>query len=293
MKKLERPSKVTAKTKSSPVSKVAAKPAKATHATEKSVPRAVDQHRKAVKPVAKAAPTPATKKPSATPVPAAKAAPPKPETAAPVAAAKPAAKSPPAAKPAALSAADEAHPSAPKPAEAAISKAAEPKSAEIRQLHEKPIDQRAPLLSSISAVKPLPVPRITNVAPEPQRPRSFQSMSKSVPKISRFRELTFKPRFAYGDMSKIAEVSGAEHGSELGFGFVRLTKARIPWTIKYDEVLFVIIGTLRVRTGGRTLELGPHDSIFLPAGTELVYEADDALVTYAIQPASAARMPPT
>ncbi len=293
MKKLERPSKVTAKTKIISRFQGSRKAGEGNAATEKSVPRAVDQHRKAVKPVAKAAPTAATKKPPATPVPAAKAAPPKPETAAPVAAAKPAAKSPPAAKPAALSAADEAHPSAPKPAEAAISKPAEPKSAEIRQLHEKPIDHGAPMLSSISAVKPLPVPRITSAAAEPQRPRSFQSMSKSVPKISRLPRVDLQAALCLWRHGQDRRSLGTENGSELGFGFVRLTKARIPWTIKYDEVLFVIIGTLRVRTGGRTLELGPHDSIFLPAGTELVYEADDALVTYAIQPASAARMPPT
>ena len=111
--------------------------------------------------------------------------------------------------------------------------------------------------------------------------------NKGIPKVSRFKDLVFRPRFAYGEMSQVAEVVGAEQGSELGFGFTRLTKARIPWTIKYDEVLFVIAGQLRVRTGGRTLELGPHDSVFLAAGSELIYETDDALIAYAIQPASA------
>ena len=34
-------------------------------------------------------------------------------------------------------------------------------------------------------------------------------------------------------------------------------------------------------------ELGPKDSIWFPAGTELVYEPEHALVFFAVHPASA------
>jgi ethanolamine utilization protein EutQ len=107
---------------------------------------------------------------------------------------------------------------------------------------------------------------------------------KAPARVLRYKDLAFRPRFAYGEMCSLAEICGAGFGTEMGFGIARFTKARIPWAIKYDEVLMVISGVLRVRTGGRVLEAGPHDSIWLPAGTELVYEADDALVAYAVHP---------
>ena len=111
--------------------------------------------------------------------------------------------------------------------------------------------------------------------------------AKAPAKVMRYKDLAFKPRFAYGEMCSLAEVCGAGFGTEMGYGLARFTKARIPWAIKYDEVLMVISGVLRVRTGGRVLEAGPHDSIWLPAGTELVYEAEDALVAYAVHPIGA------
>ena len=72
----------------------------------------------------------------------------------------------------------------------------------------------------------------------------------------------------------------------LGVGWGRLHNARIPWTIRYDEVLTVFEGELRLHTGGEMHVLQPRDCIWLPAGTELVYEADAALVHFAIHPSN-------
>jgi len=109
--------------------------------------------------------------------------------------------------------------------------------------------------------------------------------AKAPPGVTRFEDLDFVPRAEGGDMAQLAEVSGAADGTPLGAGFVRLTKARIEWTVKYDEVLIVLEGALKVHADGRILEAGPRDSIWLPAGTPLVYEAEDALIAYAIHPA--------
>ena len=110
-------------------------------------------------------------------------------------------------------------------------------------------------------------------------------MSKTAPKLTKMASLNFVPRFAYGDQAQIAEVSGSGDGTKLGTGLARFRHAAIPWTIQYDEVIHVLEGELTVRTGGEALTAGPRDSIWLPAGTELVYEAADALVFYAIEPA--------
>lgn len=99
-----------------------------------------------------------------------------------------------------------------------------------------------------------------------------------------FDSLGFSPRFDYGHMARVTEVSGAGDGSLLGTGFGRFTDAEIPWTVKYDEVLLVLDGEVTVRTAEGDLTAGPRDCIWLPSGTELTYLAKDALVFYAIQP---------
>ena len=109
-------------------------------------------------------------------------------------------------------------------------------------------------------------------------------MSKSPPKAIRFKDIKFAPRFEYGDVCKIGVVCGGDLGTELGTGFARMTGARIPWTVKYDEVLTVIEGSLKVHAGGKVHELRARDSMWIPNGTALVYEAEDALVHYAIHP---------
>jgi ethanolamine utilization protein EutQ len=48
----------------------------------------------------------------------------------------------------------------------------------------------------------------------------------------------------------------------------------------------VFEGELRLHTGGEVHELQPQDCIWLHAGTELVYEAELALVHFAIHPSN-------
>ena len=109
---------------------------------------------------------------------------------------------------------------------------------------------------------------------------------KSPVRFTRFQDLEFSPRFEYGDMAEVAGVCGADDGSELGVGWGRMRDARIPWTIRYDEVLTVFEGELRLHAGGEVHRLRPADSIWLPMGTELVYEAEYALVHFAIHPSN-------
>lgn len=112
-------------------------------------------------------------------------------------------------------------------------------------------------------------------------------MAKAEPRAFPFSGIAFVPRFAHGELCSVGAVCGAGLGSELGTGFARMTGARIPWTVSYDEVLTVIEGELTVHAGGREHRLGPKDSMWLPAGTDVIYEADDALVHYAVHPAGA------
>jgi hypothetical protein len=49
------------------------------------------------------------------------------------------------------------------------------------------------------------------------------------------------------------------------------------WTIQYDEVLILLEGGLHVHTNAKIHKLSVHDSLWLPTGTELVCEANNAL----------------
>ena len=118
------------------------------------------------------------------------------------------------------------------------------------------------------------------------QPVNVMSTGKSPVRIVRFDDIEFAPRFEYGAMAEVAGVCGADDGSELGVGWGRLHNARIPWTIRYDEVLTVFEGELRLHTGGKVHKLQVRDCIWLPAGSELVYEAQSALVHFAIHPSN-------
>lgn len=101
-----------------------------------------------------------------------------------------------------------------------------------------------------------------------------------------FDTLAFMPRFEYGAMAQITEVTGSGDNTSLGTGFARFTDAEIPWTVRYDEVLLVLEGQVTVRTPNGDLVAGPMDCIWLPNGTDLTYISTSALVFYAIQPAN-------
>jgi len=112
------------------------------------------------------------------------------------------------------------------------------------------------------------------------------STVKAPLRVMRFDDLVFSARFEYGEMARVCGVCGTEDGTELGTGWGRFSNARIPWTLRYDEVLTVFEGELCVHTGAEEHVLKERDCIWLPAGTELVYEAASALVYFAIHPAN-------
>lgn len=109
-------------------------------------------------------------------------------------------------------------------------------------------------------------------------------MSKSPARRIPFDAVAFTPRFEHGAHCAVGVVCGTETGGELGTGFARFDKARIPWTTRYDEVVLVLEGVLTVHIDETAHRLGKHDSLWIPEGTSLVYESTDALVHYAIHP---------
>lgn len=109
---------------------------------------------------------------------------------------------------------------------------------------------------------------------------------KAAARLRRFEDLEFVPRFEHGETAQLAEICGAGDGTPLGAGLVRLHGACFDWTVTYDEVLIVLSGKLTVTTKDGVMTAGPQDSIWLPAGTALTYEAEHCMVAYAIHPSS-------
>ena len=54
---------------------------------------------------------------------------------------------------------------------------------------------------------------------------------------------------------------------------------------QYDEIILVLEGEVTAITETETLNASRLDTIWLPAGTRVTYQAEDALIFYAIQPA--------
>ena len=110
-------------------------------------------------------------------------------------------------------------------------------------------------------------------------------MKPSKPRVMEWAKSNFEPRFEHGDQAQAAHLCGTDDGSKLGAGFGRLTKALFEWTVQYDEVILVLEGKVTAITQTETLKAGRLDTIWLPAGTRVTYQAEDALIFYAIQPA--------
>lgn len=59
----------------------------------------------------------------------------------------------------------------------------------------------------------------------------------------------------------------------------------IPWTVTYDEVLFIHDGKFKLRIGNDVFNAGPGDTLWIPANTELVYDAPERVTFfYAVSP---------
>jgi len=111
-------------------------------------------------------------------------------------------------------------------------------------------------------------------------------MSKTPPRLFRFADLAFDKVPDIAGTFAVAEISNANLGSDLGTGFARFTGVRFSWTTSYDEVVTVLDGELRLHIGGEVFVLKPRDTMWVPKGTSLDYEADSALTFYAIYPSN-------
>lgn len=94
-------------------------------------------------------------------------------------------------------------------------------------------------------------------------------------------------KFEMEDGSAVLALVNAGNSATIGAGIGVFEDCAVEWTVTYDEVLFIHEGSFRLRAGDVVYHAGPGDTLWIPAGTALVYEAD-APVTffYAVYPAT-------
>ncbi len=107
-------------------------------------------------------------------------------------------------------------------------------------------------------------------------------MSKA--QVIRHGDLTFTHRGGPPGYAEVARAVGTDISNSMAAGFARFDGCQISWTLLYDEVAVVLEGVFRVRTPDGVLEGEKGDVLWLPEGTELQYEGEEAMIFYAVQP---------
>jgi ethanolamine utilization protein EutQ len=75
--------------------------------------------------------------------------------------------------------------------------------------------------------------------------------------------------------------------SKMSAGFLTIENSRFDWELTYEEIDYVIEGTLTVEINGKTYTAYPGDVLFVPSGSKVVWGSPDkARVFYTTYPAN-------
>lgn len=75
--------------------------------------------------------------------------------------------------------------------------------------------------------------------------------------------------------------------SKMGAGFLVIENSKFDWELTYEEIDYVIEGTLTVEINGKTYTAYPGDVLFVPSGSKVVWGSPDkARVFYTTYPAN-------
>jgi ethanolamine utilization protein EutQ len=85
-------------------------------------------------------------------------------------------------------------------------------------------------------------------------------------------------------VAEVGRAVSSDISPSMGAGVARFDRCSVEWTVRYDEVIYVVAGRFRLVSGGETIEAEPGDIVWIPEGTELRYEGEGAEVFYAVYP---------
>jgi ethanolamine utilization protein EutQ len=78
-----------------------------------------------------------------------------------------------------------------------------------------------------------------------------------------------------------------ERDGNLGAGFMTFEKSKLPWTLTYDEMDYVVEGEFTVETGGKLYTMKPGDVFYIPKNTSVVFSSPSfCKVFYVVYPSN-------
>ena len=91
-----------------------------------------------------------------------------------------------------------------------------------------------------------------------------------------------------GDKVFISDVVTLEESPRLMFGIMEMKEgSSFDWTLTYDEVDYIIDGTLEIIVDGKTSSASKGDIIFIPKDTKVTFNTpDEARFMYVTYPAN-------
>ena len=72
---------------------------------------------------------------------------------------------------------------------------------------------------------------------------------------------------------RLKDMVSLEESPRLGFGVMEMDTTSFKWTLNYDEVDYIIDGTLEIVIDGRKVVGNPGDTLFIPAGSTIEFSA--------------------
>lgn len=73
------------------------------------------------------------------------------------------------------------------------------------------------------------------------------------------------------DRVKLLDIVSLEESPRLGCGLMELDNTNFEWTLTYDEIDYVIEGTLDILIDGRTVRAEAGEVVFIPKNTKIKF----------------------
>lgn len=90
-----------------------------------------------------------------------------------------------------------------------------------------------------------------------------------------------------GDKVYLKDVISVEESPRLGCGIMEMEESSFAWTLKYDEVDYIIDGTLEIDIDGRKVVGNKGDILFIPKNSSIHFTVPDyAKFMYVVYPAN-------
>ena len=90
-----------------------------------------------------------------------------------------------------------------------------------------------------------------------------------------------------GDNVYLTDVFSLDESPRLGCGVMEMKESTFDWTLNYDEVDYIIDGTLKIIINGKEIVGNKSDIILIPKNTSVQFSAPDhARFMYVVYPAN-------